>query len=338
MPFSVKSKRPMTTGRFAFSPVALLACLLSLLPLPACKEKGSPLPQFPVEIHRYEKALMELDTSHIQNGLEQIAPRFGLYLQGADLSDTINLLRIKYFIQDPVVKQAYRKIESTYSDWEKTSAGLSLLFARIRSLFPDFRDPEVYTYISYYDFANRVLYLDSVLSIAIDLYADGNEKAMDEIGIPRYLSRRLDSRYLLPDAAKVIGSALMPPMEKSTLLDYMVSDGKLIYFMQEVLPQAEPALLLAYTDEEYLWCESHEREVWQYLVQQNLLFETDPLRFRYFVNEGPFNPLLQGAPARLSQFIGFQIVERYMRKSGKNWESLLKEEPLAILRESGYKP
>lgn len=317
-------------------PIALSG--LILLMFQSCNGRPEvPIDEIP-RIHRYEKALMELDTAHIRSGLEKALPEFEFYLQGADLQDTINLLRIKYFILDPVVRSAYAKIEATYGDMQNLQRETGELFFRIRKLFPEFRNPEIYTYISYYDFANRILYLDSVLSIAIDLYLDDNEKEMNRLGIPRYLSRRLNSRFLLPDIAKVIGASYLSSNEKNTLLDYMVSDGKTLYFMKEVLPEAEPEEILAYIRDEMLWSRSHEKEVWQYMVQQNLLFETDPLKFRHFVNEGPFNPLLQGAPSRLSQYMGLQIVERFMDKTDKDWKALQDTDARNILRISGYKP
>lgn len=316
---------------------SLISCLMPMLFL-SCNEN----PRIPAEgiprIHRYEKALMDLDTAHIRSGLEEAFPEFRLYLQGADLHDTINLLRIKYFIQDPIVKNAYAKIESTYGDLKALELEIGRLFFRIRELFPQFRTPEIYTYISYYDFTNRILYMDSILSIAIDLYLDDNEKEMNQLGIPRYLSRRLNSRFLLPDIAKVVGSSFLSAKERNTLLDQMVSDGKTLYFMKEVLPKADPEELLGYTRDEILWSRSHEKEVWQYMIRQNLLFETDPLKFRHFVNEGPFNPLLPGAPSRLSQYMGLQIVERFMDKTGNDWKALQETDSRNILRISGYKP
>ena len=86
------------------------------------------------------------------------------------------------------------------------------------------------------------------------------------------------------------------------------------------------------------WCRKNEGLVWDYLVSQGLLFETDPFEFRYFVNEGPFNPLLPGAPARLAQFVGWRMVEAYMRKSDADWNALRQADARTLLEVSRYKP
>lgn len=313
-------------------------CLLCVAALCACQKKNACTPDRNFSLHRYETYLMEADTAQLRTALENALPEFGLFLQGADLSDSVNLLRIRCFLEDPVVEDAYACIGKTYGDGRALHRELSCLFGRVRTFFPDFKAPEVYTYISYYDFVNRILYHDSILTIALDLYLDNHSGALDEAGIPRYLSRRLNSAHLLPDIARVIGARHIQTQERVSLLDYIAADGKLVYFMTRVLPDADMEHILGFSREEYLWCRAHEKEIWQYVVRQNLLFGTDPFQFRYFVNEGPFNPLLPGAPARLSQFIGWRIVERYIRKTEADFPSLLTCPPRELLRLSGYKP
>lgn len=311
----------------------LAICLFSLS---GCRSKD---PEYaPVPVFRYEEALMRIDTTQLSSQLKTLAPNYPLYLEGADLEDTINLLRIRNFIQDPVVQSLYRKIETTYGQDQVLEKKIGRIFARTREYFPDFKDPKVYTYISYFDFMNRILYLDSVVSIAIDLYTDHNEKMMEEVGIPRYLSRRMNSDFLESDLCRVILARLIGPRPGTSLLDYIVTDGKILFFMQQILPNTPEKTLLGYTEEEYLWCKAHEGEVWQYIVQQNLLFETNPTQFRYFVNEGPFNPLIPGAPARLNQFIGLRMIQSFNRKNRNEGKDLLSCSAQEVLRISMYKP
>lgn len=291
----------------------------------------------PVSVLRYDQALMRLDTAHLKESLQELTDSFPLYLEGADWENRLNLLRIRNFIEDPVMQSTFAKIEQEYGDSKRLGTDLARIFHHSRRLFPDFKNPKVYTYLSYFDFVNRVMYFDSALSIALDLYVNGNEALLDEVGIPRYMSRKLNAAHLMPDLARVMGSSLIK-QEKENLLDYIVHEGKVVYFMEQVLPETEMENIFGYTHEQVLWCKAHEKEVWQYVVQQNLLFETNPLKFRYFVNEGPFNPLLDGAPARLSQFIGLRIVHAYLDKSGTDFQSLLSAKPQEVLQVSAYRP
>ncbi|MCM1169902.1 MAG: hypothetical protein NC324_08215 [Bacteroides sp.] len=313
-----------------------LSAAALLLTAASCNRKDN-ISVPPVPVLRYDLALMQLEPDNLKEGLQGLTDSFPLYLEGADWDNPLNLQRIQNFVEDPVVQQAYGKIRAQYPDSKALGTELTRIFERTRQLFPAFQNPEVYTYISYFDFVNRVLYLDSMLSIALDLYIDGNQERLDEIGVPRYMSRKLDAAHLGADVARVIGSALIK-QEKETLLDHLVYEGKVLYFMQDVLPDASPETLFGYSREQVLWCKAHEREVWQYMVQQNLLYESNPLKFRYFVNEGPFNPLLEGAPARLSQFVGLRIVRAYLKKSSKDFNALLNASAQEVLQGSAYRP
>lgn len=314
----------------------LLAIFSVCLAFTGCRNEAEKPDAVPVL--RYDLALMRLDTVYLQEELQSLGDSFPLYLAGADWENQTNLLRIRHFIEDPVVQRLHSKILEQYADPNTLGLPLARIFNHTRLLFPDFKNPAVYTYISYFDFMNRIMYLDSALSIALDLYIDGNETLLDEAGVPRYMSRKLNAAHLEADVARVLGSALIKQPERQSLLDHIVYEGKVVYFMEKVLPHAALEQIYGYDRMQLLWCKSHEREIWQYIVRQNLLFETNPLKFRYFVNEGPFNPLLEGAPARLSQFIGHQLVHTYLKKSGTDFNTLLAANPQEVLRVSGYRP
>lgn len=316
-----------------------LCLLFSVLFIPTgCRSHLRKISAEPVRVLRYDLALMQADTAELKTEMQRLSSEFPLYLEGADWENSLNLLRIRNFIEDPLVKEISGRIAVQYADSAALNHRLATLFERTRTIFPDFENPTVYTYISYLDFMNRILYMDSVLSLALDLYVDGNEKQMDEIGIPRYISRKLNAAYLESDLTRVLVSALLPKTEKASLLDHIVFEGKVLYFMTQILPKTDLQVLLGYDETQMLWCKTHEKEAWQYIVQQNLLFETHPLKFRYFVEEGPFNPLLDGAPARLSQYIGLHMVQAFIKKTNNNRQQLLQASPREVLRISAYKP
>ena len=304
----------------------------------SCGQKAGNCP--PIEIHRYEKALMQLNTADLQEGLKGIAPEFPLFFEGADMEDTLGIQQIRLFIEDPVVQELYGKIRQTYdnADSSHLAKEMGCLFERAGRMDTDFHCPDVYTYISYIDYNHRVLCLDSFLVIALDLYVDDNEALLEEAGIPRYLSARLNSRHLMPDIARAIAMQMLDDPTSDDLLSWIVYEGKILWFARQILPAQKASVLLGYSEEDFTWCKRNESSIWQYIVQQGLLFETNPFEYRYFVNDGPFNPLLPGAPARLAAFVGWKMVEAYMKNSGKDWAGLKQADAKEILNHSKYKP
>ncbi|MEG2666000.1 MAG: hypothetical protein RSA02_03175, partial [Bacteroidales bacterium] len=161
----------------------------------------------------------------------------------------------------------------------------------------------------------------------------------NSVGIPRYISSRCIPEYLVPDVMRSIATRLIRKGNPSSnLLEEIIYQGKILFFLNEVLPEVSNEIKLAYTPEQLSWSETHEKEVWQYLMKENLLYETNLFKVKYFVNDGPGNLLFDGAPPRLTQYLGWQIVKKYMKKHKNNWNSLLQEPAQKILKESSYKP
>lgn len=319
----------------SFFVFALVACMFS-----CHAPKGETIEQ--VAVYRYEVDVMQMDTASIQAELERLALAYPLFFEGADVTDSLNIEQIKLFMEDPVVRQLYGFVVEQYGkDSLQLSREFGLLFGKAKAMCPGIRIPEVYTYLAYpyfQDHASRVIYMDSVMVLGLDFYIKGNQYLMDKAGIPRYMSRRFSPDYLMPDAARILAVAAFGERDCKSLLDHIVQEGKVVYLMRRLLPDVSMPVLLGYTDEQMAWCEENESLVWNYLIQQDLLFSSDPFAYRYFVNDGPFNPMLPGAPARPSWFVGWKMVESYMDRKDTDMEGLSRADSRTVLEISRYKP
>jgi hypothetical protein len=296
----------------------------------------------PIKIHRYDYAIMSLpadDPDSIAAALNSYTDEYWVFLQGADLDDTNNIKQIQRFVTDTTVISVYKKIQKEYP-LQSDELGLQLAraFENIRVIFPQFKNPNVYTYISYFDDINRVIYFDSIMWIGLDLYVSDNIQQYSAFGISQYLSMRLSPDYLLPDIVRLTGRYLIKNKPQITLLDNIVAEGKIMCFMNAALPSCKDHILLGYTPQEWAWCKKNESKIWEYLAKENLLYETNPVRTRRFINDGPGGLVFDGAPSRLTQFVGWRLVSRYLNNTDNNWQSLLKSETQEILTVSKYKP
>ncbi|MDR1974430.1 MAG: hypothetical protein LBQ31_07120 [Bacteroidales bacterium] len=312
----------------------LFSFILSLVAYVSCKSADVT----PVTIHRYDKAIMDMSQDSIATELQKLQDEYWVFLQGADLSDTANIRQIKEFKNDEQIRAVWGKIAKTYYDDKKIGVELANVFDNTRKVFPSFKNPDVYTYISFFDVQNRVFYFDSILWIGLDLYVPDNVEQYSAFGIQRYISARLSPEYLMPDVARYTGIKLIERKQTRTLLDHIVADGKIICFMQSVLPDTKEHILLGYTPAEWAWCKKNEGKLWEYLAKENLIYESDYNRIRKFINDGPSGNVLEGAPARLSQFVGLRLVSRYLDNTDKNWDALFKAETAEVLGTSKYKP
>jgi uncharacterized protein YjaZ len=106
------------------------------------------------------------------------------------------------------------------------------------------------------------------------------------------------------------------------------------------LPQLADSLKTDYTQRQLNGCYNQEAEIWNYFVQNNLLFITDPIQVRDYMQDGPYTEVFGNAsPGFIGQFVGWQIVKKWMSTHKEITLSQLVNMPeKQIYDEAKYKP
>ena len=230
---------------------------LVLFVLAGCRENKVPVsadikPE-KVAIHPYGEALFSLDPMNPGPPLRALTKEYGFFL-GNSL-DTVQILQIREFIMDPLNRDLAENCRQAYPDMKFLEEGLGQVFARGKIAIPGFESPAVYTYISGLLYEMPVQYIDSVLIIGLDMYLGRNFEPYRAIGIPMFMSRRMERQNILPECARQIAISLIPPgTNPKTLLDYMILEGKVLYAMDMLLPPTPDSLKIGYTSDQYEWC------------------------------------------------------------------------------------
>lgn len=299
-----------------------------------------PVKSGPVQIYPYGEALFALDPMNLDGPLREMQQDYSFFL-GTTL-DTLQVLQIRGFILDPVNRQLAEACKEKYPDSKFLEDDLGELFARCKVHLPSFEAPVVYTYISGLLYEMPVQYVDTVLIIGLDMYLGRLYEPYRAIGIPMFMSRRMEKQNILPDCARQVALSLIPSnTAPKTLLDYMVIEGKVLYAMDMLLPPTPDSLKIGYTASQYDWCIENEKNIWRMLIDQELLYSPDPLVVRKYMQDGPFTAgLPEGSPAMLGKWIGWQIVRSYMQKQRdiELTELFDAADSQIILSQSGYKP
>jgi len=322
------------------SAIALVLILTLVLIFYKPKFESSPIP-----IKRYEIALMEIDSNRVAEELYLLFKDFPLFGYGADLEDRHSVQQIFDFITDPRTKELLADVLEKYPDLKSLEALLGESFARYNRLFDRSIIPTIYTYISYLDYDNRVIFeklgFDTVLVIAIDMYLGADNQHYNATGLPMYIRMRLDEPFIAVDAMRAVAHFELEntPQPLNNLLDHMILHGKVAYFLEKTLPSVDMAVRFGFTPEQMDWCRQSERMVWSYLVGEKLLYEQNMFRFRSFVSESPTIQIFPGSPGRVGHYIGYRIVRRYMENTGQTLPELFEEtDSQKILRLSNYRP
>jgi len=293
-----------------------------------------------VYIADYGQALFALDPLKVKEGLDSLSGRFRFFI--GDKPDTLKVLQIREFIMDPFNRELALKCKEVYPDLIFLEEGLTKTFRNINTVYPKFRVPDVYTYVSGLLYESPVEYLDSVMIIGLDMFLGWDYEQYRAAGLPVYLTRRMEPQNIIPECSRQIAFSLLPKnMQPKTLLDFIILHGKILYAMDLFLPGVPDSLKIGYTKNQLNWCSENEAEIWRLFIDQEMLYRSDAFLNGRFIQDGPFTSgLPEGSPAMLGRWIGWQIARSYMKKnSGTDLTQLFElGDSQQILSGSGYKP
>lgn len=305
-----------------------------------------------VTIQRFDRAFANLDTTRMQHSLSQLHARYPDFLP-VYLEDVMNFgaypdstLRygqeISAFLNGKDIRLLNDTIAAHFPDMGATEASLKDGFRYIKYYFPDFRPPKVVTFIS--GLANYgAITVGPVLGIGLDMFLGADFLPYTKVAdpYPGYMLHQFSPAYIVPDCLKVLEQQMFPLPQGGTLLDEMIAHGKQLYFLDKVMPHTADSLKIGFTAAQLSWCDDNEQFVWQYLVQNDLLYIHDQQRIMHYVGPGPSTQGMPGAaPGDIGSWIGWQIVRQYMKaQPGTTLADLMQlASAQQLLTESGYHP
>ncbi|MDH8701432.1 hypothetical protein M2138_000774 [Dysgonomonadaceae bacterium PH5-43] len=235
-----------------------------------------------------------------------------------------------------IYKDELVKFENIDSINKELSIGLTKLF----ELFPNFKQPKVYMHIS--GLRHNVIVTDDILSISADKYM-GADYPFYQNYFPAYQRQLMSPDRIVPDYLLGFLMANLPITidNNDVLLDNMIYEGKLRYILSVLLPERNTWEYVAYDEEQYNWCMSNESEIWKSILENQHLYTTNYKITQQYLKTAPYTlPLHSESPGRVGVWVGFRIVEAYMKHNPKisMIDFVRNEDYKEILKQSKYKP
>jgi hypothetical protein len=207
--------------------------------------------------------------------------------------------------------------------------------------YKDFKEPKIVYLITGLNDVRAVPEGD-VLGIGLDMYLGPQYPHYLSVGIPEYMTRKLQPQYACVYAMSAVYFNAHPfEKEGRNLLDMMVQRGKQQYFLEKVLPFTDDTLRFGYTKKQLDWCEDNEALVYNFFIKDNLLYETNWQRVIRYVSDGPNSTgMPPESPGDIGAWLGYRIVKAYMEQNpGKTMQELFAfGNAQQILQQSKYKP
>lgn len=250
------------------------------------------------------------------------------------------------FTQHPDIQDLYKTVQEKYPDLSAEQEALNDALTHYRYYFRDRAIPRLITFISPFNAANATT--DETLAIGLDMYLGSDfgpyYSPTLQNKFPQYKIDRCRRDYIVPNAVK---AWLLKEFEIDNtdrrFLNQIIYEGKILHAMDRLLPQTPDSLKIGYHEGKIEWCKDNEVNIWNHIIQEDLLYSNDFQKFSGILTDGPFakgNNVPPDAPPMIAIWTGWQIVRQYM---AKNPETTLEQlmalnDPDAILKGSGYKP
>lgn len=239
-----------------------------------------------------------------------------------------------------VYKEAISKIDVT-----KLNKELADLFSHIKNYFPDFKEPKVFLYSSALQgIMDPIFYEPEKGMLFIDITAFMGENNPNYKGLEQYFQKSMNPKNILPKVSEIFAEHFVPHnFEHQKFIDNIVYYGKLMTLQDAFLPQEPDALKMNYTPDQYEWAKANEVNIWNYFVENNLVFSDDQRLAERFINPAPFSKFYteidnESSP-QIGIFSGWQICRKfYKEKPETKLADFLKMNAQDIFNQSNYKP
>lgn len=243
-------------------------------------------------------------------------------------------------LNDSIQEEINTEVANAFPNFSEEEDELHNLFQHVKYYFPDFKVPDVITVTSEVDYKNKALYTGDYLFVALDTYLGEDHKFY--IGLQEYLKKNFRKEQIVSDAATDIAKKYVPKPEARTFLAHMIYYGKILYLKDRFIPFKSDAEKIGYSQEELEWAAANEDQIWRYFIENELIFDTDSQLYTRFLYPAPFSKfylqLDSESPAKLGQYIGWNIIRAYMEKNDVSIQRMLNTPAEEIFNKAKYKP
>lgn len=308
------------------------------------KEQKDKIKDVDVQMHRYDVALFSLDLNHLSAGIEKLYGQYPENLIAKDSWKNPDMIQsLKGYLSDPTIKAVYKETQAQYADMSDVQKSLNDAFKIYLTHFPEASVPKFYTLISGMNFEiPSVFGYGNDLFICIDMYLGKNFKYYAYAGMPKFIAETCERSFLATDCfSKGMVYKHLPDKTPVSALDYMIEEGKKLFFTQVMFPNTQPQDIIGYNDDKYAWACKYEQQVWQHFIEKDMVFSKDEEVIRRLVDKTPFTSNFgNNSPGRLGAFIGWHIIASYMHEHPETTlqEMMNLTDSQKILSESHYKP
>lgn len=301
------------------------------------------LQRFELDMLTYaESGINEVEIKELSQQYPKFYPLYYERIMQFGASNSVNSSNVlNDFLSNQDIRELFEVVNTKFprTSLQEEEEKLNEAFKKYRYYFPELIVPKVRTMLSAFNYS--IATADSLLVIGLDNYLGSDFKLYPKIGLPAYKFEKFEKEYIVMDAMKAWLTTEFEEKEGQNLLEKMIFNGKILFLLKVMLPNEDSWLKFSYNKNELEWCENNESEIWFHLVDMELFFTSENFKIRKYLGDAPFiTGFPEGSPGKVGQWVGYKIVEAYMKEHPELSlkELMLEDSGNRFLQASNYKP
>lgn len=299
-----------------------------------------------VKLERFDKALFS-QKFPLEQRIQNLSSKYAYFFEVFNcdiiaIGGTENRSYVTYlqtFLNDYAVRQAYHAADSVFGNTDWLNAKLTDGFKHYKYYYKNEEVPRVVAFVA--GFNHSVVTMDGFIGVGLDKYLGANCNLYNMMQIPEYATRQMIPERIPYDVMVALFQSKYPYNNpEEYLLQRMINEGKILYFLDAMYPNDDDSLKHAYRQRDVRYCKQFERDMWTFMIDRKLLFSTDYLTIRNYCDNSPYTKDFGiESPPRVGCWIGWKIVKSYMQHNNMSLHELMLEQDYQkILNLSRYEP
>lgn len=324
----------------------VLGFVLSLLLFSFCTRKNNS-DSVEIKFQRFDKEIVQFSSDSADYYINFFNSKYGRFFEiynqsilnvGSSNSKAYSDYLLRK-INDYYSHLLFNEMDKKFQDLGDIESDLSKAFSKWHLLFPDKIVPEFITFMG--GLNQSIVVTDSVIAVGLDKYLGSDFEIYTSSGFYNYQVANMRAEKIASDCVKAWLITEWELDDESDLMAQMLHQGKILYLVKYFLPEITDEVLMGFSKDQMQWVKNNEGQVWNFLIEEKLLFTTDYKTIKKLTSEGPFTSLFtQESPARTVNWLGYQIITKFAERNKEVAivELMGNSDSQDILKRSKYKP
>lgn len=254
-----------------------------------------------------------------------------------DDSTFINTLYQRF--TNPHIDSLLIETNQVFGDQYQLQKEFEDAFANLQYYYPDVKLPKVQTILTGFD--TDLFVSDTLIIVGLDYYLGQGAKYRPNMY--EYILQQYIPQNIVPSVMLLYGIDARinaTNMNDRTVLADMIAYGKSFYFAKRMLPCTPDSILINYNRKDIEGARKNQDLIWFRLVEDKVLYSTAQQDKQHYLGQRPKTVEVgPECPGRIAQWVGWQIVNSYMKN---NEEATLQDLMMIsdadrLFKESKYK-